>query len=85
MRRIDKDLLAERHLGNMDDLVKEMHSERPSVQDFLAKSFGYCVLYNDTLVGWCMSEYNTGSRCEIGIETVAGYRRRGIATLTASA
>ncbi len=25
------------------------------------------------LVGWCMSEYNTGSRCELGIATAGGW------------
>jgi RimJ/RimL family protein N-acetyltransferase len=32
-----------------------------------------------------MSEYNLGDRCEVGIETAPEYRRRGLATLVASA
>ena len=85
VRLIDEALLGNTHLKNLDTLTEEMCSERPSVTDFLLKSFGICVIHNDEIIGWCLSEYNTGDRCEIGIETTEPYRRRGIATLTASA
>lgn len=32
-----------------------------------------------------MSEHNSDNRCELGIATVEGYRRLGLATLTAKA
>ena len=84
MRRVDAGLLAER-LRHTEYLVEEIHSESHSVDDFLRNEFGYCVQHGDALVGWCLSEYNRPGRCELGIETLEGYRRRGIATLTASA
>jgi GNAT superfamily N-acetyltransferase len=74
-------LLDLTHLANLDALRDEMCSERPSVEDFLAKSFGVCALHDDdALAGWCTSEYNSGNRCEIGIGTLEPYQRRGIAT-----
>lgn len=36
-------------------------------------------------MSWCLSDCVSGTRCEIGIETDEEYRRRGFATLTASA
>ena len=86
LRRVDQDLLAERHLENLDRVTEELQSERSSVEDFLGKSFGYCLVReNEEIVAWCMSEYNCVGRCEVGIETVEDYQRRGFATVTASA
>jgi len=58
-------------------------SERLSVEEFLEKSFGYVVIHGGRVVGFCMSEYNTGNRCELGIATNEAYQHRGLAKLTA--
>jgi len=79
---IDVSLLSKKYLKNLDDVVEEMQSERFNVDEFLMKSFGYCAIIDDIIVGWCTSEYNVDSRCELGIATAEGYRRQGIATLT---
>jgi GNAT superfamily N-acetyltransferase len=83
---VDAALPARTELGNHARLAEEMCSERPSVQDFLQRSFGVCALAGDTLdgdtlAGWCLSEYNCGDRCEVGIEVVEEYQRRGLGTL----
>lgn len=85
MRPVDGNLVANKRLKNLDMLTKEMQSERQSAVDFLDKSFGFCLVHGDEIVGWCLSEYNSENRCEVGIETVEGYRRQGVAALTASA
>lgn len=82
---VDEDLLSKTHLGNLDHVVEEMQSERLTVESFLDKSFGYCVVHDDDIVGWCMSEYNSDGRCELGIATVKSYRREGLATLMGTA
>jgi RimJ/RimL family protein N-acetyltransferase len=84
VRMADRKLLSEKW-QNLEDLTEEMCSERSSVEDFLAKSFGICLTYKDLIVGWCLSEYNTGHRCEVGIATHEDYQRRGFATLMATA
>ena len=81
---IDKDLLASNY-RNLSRVKDEMVSERDSVAEFLEKSFGCVALDGDELVSWCMSEYNTGNRCELGIETIERYQRRGLATQVARA
>lgn len=65
-------------LGAVKD---EMCSERASVDDFLARSFGICPVHENEIAGWCMSEYNVGNRCEIGIATTEKHQRKGIAAL----
>jgi hypothetical protein len=61
---------------------EEMCSERTSVEDFLTHSFGLCPVHSNEIAGWCMSEYNVGDRCEIGIATTEKHQRKGLATLT---
>lgn len=85
LRPVDPALLENTQLRHLDALREETCSERPSVQDFLEKSFGVCIVHGDELAGWCLSEYNTPDSCEIGIETREPYRRRGFATLMTTA
>jgi GNAT superfamily N-acetyltransferase len=70
------------NLAGLDAVKEEMCSERVSVEDFLGRSFGLCPVHANEVAGWCMSEYNVGERCEIGIATVPKHQRKGIATLT---
>ena len=68
-----------------------MCSERASVDEFLGRSVGVYIVRRDPtagdeLVSWCLSEYNHGGRCEIGIETAeataaGGWRLHGGALL----
>jgi GNAT superfamily N-acetyltransferase len=69
-------------IAGLDAVREEMCSERASVEDFLACSFGLCPVHSNEVAGWCMSEYNVGDRCEIGIATAEKHQRKGIATLT---
>ncbi|GAP14326.1 acetyltransferase [Longilinea arvoryzae] len=82
---VDAQLLAQTHLKHMDYLTDETQSERSSVQDFLDHSFGVCLHTDESLIAWCLSEYNAGARCEVGIATVDEYQRRGLGTLVGSA
>ena len=50
--------LIEKDFEGKDDLLEEMCSERESVDSFLENSFGIVAFQNQTLAGWCLSEYN---------------------------
>jgi RimJ/RimL family protein N-acetyltransferase len=80
LRAVDAGLLADATLSGREALREEMLSERPSVAAFWEQSFGVCALQGSAIVGWCLSEYNTTHRCEVGIATAEGHRQRGIAT-----
>ncbi|MCA9928302.1 MAG: GNAT family N-acetyltransferase [Anaerolineales bacterium] len=79
LRPVDDALLADATITNLNYVTDEMMSERPSLADFLEKGFGFAAIHQNEVVGWCMSEYNTGSRCELGIETAEAHRRKGLA------
>jgi RimJ/RimL family protein N-acetyltransferase len=81
LRAIDAALIERTDLLHLDILREEMCSERPTTQDFLARSFGVCLIHKDELAGWCLSEYNCAERCEIGIETRPPFQQRGLGTL----
>lgn len=80
MQQITREFLSS-DVAGLEAVREEMCSERASVEDFLARSFGLCPIHSNEIAGWCMSEYNVGDRCEIGIATAEKYQRRGIATL----
>jgi GNAT superfamily N-acetyltransferase len=80
LQLITPEFLASDVVG-LEAVRQEMCSERASVEDFLRRSFGLCPLYGNEVAGWCMSEYNVGDRCEIGIATAEKHQRKGIATL----
>jgi GNAT superfamily N-acetyltransferase len=80
MQRITPEFLSS-DVAGLDAVREEMCSERTSMEDFLARSFGFCPVHSNEIAGWCMSEYNVGDRCEIGIATVEKHQRQGIATL----
>lgn len=77
---VDEELAEDTRLENLDDLLEEMLSERESTAAFLENSFGVCLRSTNRVITWCLSEYNLGDRCEIGIATDAAYRKRGLAS-----
>lgn len=81
LRPVDRALLAQEGLEHLAHLREEMASECPSDEFFLDHRFGVCLVYEAALAGWCLSEYNCPGRCEVGIETTAPYRRRGLGTV----
>jgi hypothetical protein len=80
MVALDRALLTDPTLGKREYLLEETCSERDSVEDFIEKSFGICLLHEHSVAGWCLSEYNLGERCEVGIATDEAFRKRGLAT-----
>jgi RimJ/RimL family protein N-acetyltransferase len=83
MHQITKDSLQV-NLKNIDYVREETTSERLTIEEFLQHSFGYYLTHHHTIVAWCMSEYNTPTRCELGIETTPPHQQQGLAQLTAS-
>lgn len=84
IREVTRDLLKH-PWENLDFLSSELPAERESEEDFFAKSFGVCLTRGTEIVGWCLSEYNTGHRCEVSIATIGPYQKRGYSTLMVDA
>lgn len=79
IHQVDQHLLANQSLANREQLIEEIHSECSSVAEFLSDRFGYCVIWQDQLVTWCLSEYNSQGVCEVGIATIPDHQRKGLA------
>jgi GNAT superfamily N-acetyltransferase len=78
---VDKSLLQKTGLVHLDGLREEIESEHASLEGFLEQGFGTCALYGGReIAGWCLAEYNSAERCEVGIETLHPHRRRGLGT-----
>jgi GNAT superfamily N-acetyltransferase len=72
---------------NVRELLDEISwmwpgSREQAVSHFLTAGLGSAAVLGSQIVCWCTAEYVSAARCGIGIETEAGYRRRGIATAT---
>ncbi len=83
--RIDEIMVEDTTLVNRDLLLEEIHSESPSLEHFFRQNFGFCARDGHQLVAWCLAEYHSQGRYELGIETLEAYQRQGIATYLADA
>jgi GNAT superfamily N-acetyltransferase len=82
---VDYSMIENPDLEHVGLLIEEILSEAPTVKHFLDNCFGTCVQYKNSLVGWCLSEYNLDLKCEVGIETLRPYRHQGIGSAMAGA
>jgi GNAT superfamily N-acetyltransferase len=83
LRQMDAALVADTTLAHHAYLMDEVVSEAPSIAAFLSHKFGYCLQRGGELIGWCLSEYNHGERCELGIEVLPPFQRRGLGAAVA--
>jgi RimJ/RimL family protein N-acetyltransferase len=81
MRRIDEELIA----ATGDELAGGIKGTWSSIDHFLSKGLGYCLLHEGRVASLCLACLAGLGRLEIGISTAEAYRRQGLATLTASA
>lgn len=81
VRRADKKLLEEPGLKIPNHMIDWMEINWDSIDDFLEKGFGFCLVHGKEVVSWSLADCVSGRACEIGIRTRSDYRRRGLATL----
>ncbi|MFX0113848.1 MAG: GNAT family N-acetyltransferase [Candidatus Hodarchaeota archaeon] len=90
VERIDKKILTNANLRNLEGLIHEINIMNHSQVDFLERGFGFCVINEaeNAIVSWCTSEYHQSKErlaCDFGIETVEEYQKQGFGTLAAAA
>ncbi len=83
IKHIDEEFLKDTSLENLPSVINEIKWMWPSFKRFYEKGFGKATLIDDKIVCWCTAEYVSESMCGIGIETLNGYRQKGIGTQTA--
>jgi GNAT superfamily N-acetyltransferase len=81
---IDQALLADARRDPAARVRAEIRAMWGAEARFFERGFGYAALAGGEIICWCTAEYVSADRCGIGIETVAEYQRRGVATATAA-
>jgi GNAT superfamily N-acetyltransferase len=85
VRAVDAGLLASNALVHVEDVRREILRQWRSLDDFVAKGFGFCLVGADTITTWCLAEYPAGKEISLGVETVSEYRRLGHGTVASAA
>lgn len=85
IRRITPEMMYEEAIGNKEMIREEVESTFGSLQSFLAGGFGYALVLEDRVCGFCTSEYQSKQECAIGIAVEQAFQRRGYASQMASA
>jgi GNAT superfamily N-acetyltransferase len=82
LRKIDKSIALETSFQNLSE---DFTSQYESIDDYINKGVGYCILHNGQVVcgASSYSVYNDG--IEIEIDTHPDYRRKGLATVASAA
>ena len=81
---INRPLLADSALANVEQVRAEIRWMWPSEARFYQQGFGWSAVVEKQIVCWCTAEYLSAGRCGIGITTVPEFEGRGIATATAA-
>jgi RimJ/RimL family protein N-acetyltransferase len=84
VRRIDSYLLQSAY-PNLSYVRGWIDSFWHTPEDFLQRGFGFCALKGDTIAAWCLTVFAAGNEREVGLETIADYRKQGLAALVAAA
>ncbi|MCK4408715.1 MAG: GNAT family N-acetyltransferase [Candidatus Eisenbacteria sp.] len=77
LRRVDKQL-AERLPSDLDN--DWFFESFESIEDFLDRGIGYCVVHGDRIASAATSVAMCGGAIDIEIETASDFRRRGLGT-----
>ena len=81
--RIDE-LLIKKKLLNVKKVIDYISFHWNSIENYVQKGFGFCLLLNDVIVSWCISGNNVDKKCEMIIGTDERFRNRGFASILAS-
>lgn len=82
---IDERVLTDTNLEIPDHLRFWIKMNWGTQRDFLDCGFGTCIVHEGRIVSYSLADCVHENECEIGIQTLAEYRRKGLATITAAA
>lgn len=85
VRRIDENLLDDESVTVPDHVRGWIVNNWGTRERFLEWGFGFTAMSDTGIVSWSLADCRSGAACEIGIQTLADFRRRGLATITAAA
>jgi len=81
-REFDKELFNDPSIKNLEFLSSEIERWWNSYEDYLDKSFGYCIISENMVVNYCLCNFVHEDTHTIGIETHRDFRRNGLSQAT---
>jgi RimJ/RimL family protein N-acetyltransferase len=87
VRRLDRALLDDSAICFPDPLRASLDVTETwwTMDHFLAKGVGFCVLEGREAVSWCMSDCAAGDRMDVGVVTHPSRRRQGLGAVVVAA
>ncbi|OCL25710.1 hypothetical protein U472_15390 [Orenia metallireducens] len=85
LKKIDKELLNNKRIKNLDYIISEILRWWDSCDDYLDRTFGYCILFEDKIVNYCICDFGYDNIRPMGIETLEEFRRKGLSQITTEA
>lgn len=82
---VSKEFLEKDHLANFGTVDYCISTVWQSAERYLRDGIGFCLVDNDSIASWCTTDYVIDNNCELYIETFEGYKKKGYASLVASA
>ncbi len=87
VRRMDRSLLTDPNVVVPDQIADWVTIEDcwGTVDNFLARGIGFCVLQGNQVVSRCLADCMVGEQIDVGIITHSAHRRKGLAAIAAAA
>lgn len=85
LKQIDIELLNDPDIKNLEFLSSEINRWWDSYEDYLDKTFGYCIVYENTIANYCITNFVYKDVHTMGIETLEDFRRKGLSQVTTEA
>ncbi|MEZ4642464.1 MAG: GNAT family N-acetyltransferase [Chloroflexota bacterium] len=85
MARLDEALLQQQGERLPAAIANSIRIGWQNEANFLAHGFGFCALHGEEIACWCLADCVSAGAAEIGIETAADHRRRGLGTAVTQA
>ena len=85
IKRITKEFLENEKFTNNEEVTYCVIALWQTIERYDKESIGFCLRDKQAIAAWCTTDYIVENDCELYIETFNGFKRKGYATLVASA
>ncbi|WP_432665248.1 GNAT family N-acetyltransferase [Wukongibacter baidiensis] len=85
LREFNEEMFNDPNIKNLEFLSSEIERWWDSYEDYLEKSFGYCIIAEDKVVNYCLCNFVHEDTHTMGIETQKDFRRKGLSQATTEA
>jgi RimJ/RimL family protein N-acetyltransferase len=86
MKFLNKEFLERKELKNFKEITDYINKSWRSIEDYVKRGFGFCLVKNQKIItSWCISDWVSENKSEIGVGTDADFRKKGHATLVVMA